>query len=148
NWAYTWKNLPSDTVWYVSEIGYNGKDTQSAPEGYIASQTTQNSNNYDKILTNTLTTIPKTQSFVVNKVWKDSKTTHDPITVHLLADKVDTGKTITLSDDNKWTNSFTDLPTQKDGKDIDYTVSEDTPAGYTSTITKEDASDATITNTP
>lgn len=261
-WTHTFNSLPANTRWYLSEIGYNGKDTQSAPAGYIATQTTNNGNEYDKTLTNTLATtltvtkawddnnatdrptsvqvqlykndngtgdktvgdpvtlnadnkwtytfgktisnnnkveytLPKydsdgneityhadevnvpdgytsssettsdgpntnevitnskgttpvetTTNLKVNKVWNDSKTTHDPITVHLLADKVDTGTKLVLSEDNKWTDSFKDLPTQKDGKEINYTVSEDTPKDYDSIITPKDATDVTITNTP
>ncbi len=58
----------------------------------------------------------------------------DSVTIHLLADGKDTGKTVILSDANQWHGVFEVLDQQKDGKDIHYTVSEDKIYGYDTTI--------------
>ena len=57
------------------------------------------------------------------------------------------GKTLTLSKDNGWASSFTDLPVYKDGKKIAYTVKEDAVKGYTSEVTGTAKDGFTITNT-
>ncbi|HIY93876.1 MAG TPA: Cna B-type domain-containing protein [Candidatus Companilactobacillus pullicola] len=126
----------------------NGKKiTYSAEEVAVPSDYSQktaiNSNDTEETITNTYESkTPETTSLSVKKVWQDNKSTHNPITVHLLANDKDTGKTVTLSDSNKWSDSFTDLD-----KSINYSVKEDTPQGYESAITPTNGG-FTITNTP
>ncbi len=70
----------------------------------------------------------------VTKKWVGPKA--GPVTVHLLADGTDTGKTTTLSDANSWTDTFSGLDRYKtDGTEIVYSVKEDEVSGYTSEIT-------------
>lgn len=68
----------------------------------------------------------------ITKNWENDSEEDRPesITVHLYADGEDTGKTLTLSKDNNWSDSFKDLDVYKDGKKISYSVSEDVPEGY------------------
>ena len=68
----------------------------------------------------------------ITKNWENDSEEDRPesITVHLYADGKDTGKTLTLSKDNNWSDSFKDLDVYKDGKKISYSVSEDVPEGY------------------
>ncbi|MBB6333865.1 Cna B-type domain-containing protein [Schaalia hyovaginalis] len=69
----------------------------------------------------------------VEKKWKDGDDQDGKrpasITVHLLADGVDTGKTLVLNADMGWKGSFTGLPKYKSGKLIEYTISEAQVAG-------------------
>ena len=86
----------------------------------------------------------------VKKKW-DDKNNQDgkrpsSITVKLLADGQDTGKTLELTEANGWAGSFKDLDADKGGTPIQYTVVEVTVAGYTSEITGDAASGFTITN--
>ena len=84
----------------------------------------------------------------VNKVWKGDDESSRPasITVKLLADGKDTGKTLLLSAENKWTGAFKDLEAKKNGKAIAYTVEEVGVAGYISTISGNGGRNVTITN--
>ncbi len=86
-------------------------------------------------------TSPKT-SVQVTKVWddEDDKDGSRPksITVQLLADGVDTGKTLVLTADNKWMGTFTDLDEYKNKKKIVYSVNEKAVEGYTALIVEKD----------
>lgn len=91
------------------------------------------------------THVPQTVDVPVAKTWVG--TTGGPVTIHLLADGVDTGKTLTLSADNGWKGSFTGLPACRDhGTAIAYTVREDTVSGYATTVTGDAKTGFTVTN--
>ena len=94
----------------------------------------------------TITNKPIKTSVPVTKIWVGPKA--GPITVHLLADGTDTGKTLTLNEAGNWKGSFDGLRKYKtDGTEIVYTVKEDDVANYTNAITGDIASGFTITNT-
>ncbi|WP_061586828.1 Cna B-type domain-containing protein [Streptococcus oralis] len=102
----------------------------------------------EKAFENTYT--PAKTEVSVKKVW-DDKNNQDgkrptSITVKLLADGQDTGKTLELTEANGWAGSFKDLDADKGGIPIQYTVVEVTVAGYTSKVTGDAASGFTITN--
>ncbi|NIB83986.1 Cna B-type domain-containing protein [Streptococcus sp. CCUG 71758] len=102
----------------------------------------------DLVFTNTYT--PAKTSVSVTKKW-DDKNNQDgkrpaSVTVKLLADGQDTGKTLELNAANNWAGSFTDLDADKGGTSIQYTVVEVTVPGYTSEVTGDAASGFTITN--
>ena len=71
------------------------------------------------------------------------------VTVHLYADDVDTGKTVTLNAANNWDDTFTNLRKYKLGTttEIKYTVKEDTAANYDGVVSGDMATGFTITNT-
>ena len=102
----------------------------------------------EKAFENTYT--PAKTQVSVKKVWKDENNQDGKrptsVTVKLLADGQDTGKTLELNAANGWTGSFTNLDADKGGTPIQYTVVEVTVAGYTSEITGDAASGFTITN--
>lgn len=102
----------------------------------------------EKAFENTYT--PAKTEVPVKKVWKDENNQDGKrptsVTVKLLADGQDTGKTLELNATNGWAGSFTDLDADKGGTPIKYTVVEVTVAGYTSEITGDAASGFTITN--
>lgn len=102
----------------------------------------------EKAFENTYT--PAKTQVSVKKVWKDENNQDGKrptsVTVKLIADGQDTGKTLELNAANGWTGSFTNLDADKGGTPIQYTVVEVTVAGYTSEITGDAASGFTITN--
>ena len=71
------------------------------------------------------------------------------VTVHLYADDVDTGKTVTLNAANNWEDTFTNLRKYKPGTttEIKYTVKEDAVANYDSAVTGDVTNGFTVTNT-
>ena len=74
----------------------------------------------------------KTEETEVNvtKVWNDADDQDgyrpDDVTVNLLANG-EVIDTVTLSEENSWSYSWTKLDKKAAGKDIDYTVTEDRP---------------------
>ena len=102
----------------------------------------------DLVFTNKYT--PAKTEVPVKKVWddKDNQDGKRPssVTVKLLADGQDTGKTLDLNATNGWAGSFTNLDADKGGTPIKYTVVEVTVPGYTSEVTGDAASGFTITN--
>ena len=102
----------------------------------------------DLVFTNTYT--PAKTEVPVKKVWKDENNQDGKrptsVTVKLLADGQDTGKTLELNAANNWAGSFTNLDADKGGTPIKYTVVEVTVTGYTSDVTGDAASGFTITN--
>ena len=102
----------------------------------------------EKAFENTYT--PAKTEVSVKKVWKDENNQDgkrpSSVTVKLLADGQDTGKTLELTEANGWAGSFKDLDADKGGTPIQYTVVEVTVAGYTSEVTGDAASGFTITN--
>ena len=75
-----------------------------------------------------------TISVSVTKVWIGDA--RESATVHLFANGDDTGRELTLTEDNGWTDSFSGLPKMdSEGYVIEYTVEEDSIDGYTTAIT-------------
>ncbi|WP_072500060.1 Cna B-type domain-containing protein [Olsenella phocaeensis] len=87
----------------------------------------------------------------VSKSWVGPK--GDSVTVKLKADGVDTGKTVTLSEDNDWKASFTGMPKYTtSGDEITYTLEEADVSGvdvdkYHVDVTGDVEHGFTITNT-
>ena len=108
---------------------------------------------YQFLVTNTHE--PSTTSVSVNKVWSDSDNRDnlrpDSVTVQLYADGSAYGDPVTLSEDNGWANTWTDLPEFREGEQgvaIEYTVEEvDVPEGYTAKVTGSAKKGYTVTNT-
>ena len=102
----------------------------------------------EKAFENTYT--PAKTEVPVKKVWKDENNQDGKrptsVTVKLLADGQDTGKTLELNAANNWAGSFANLDADKGGTPIKYTVVEVTVTGYTSDVTGDAASGFTITN--
>ena len=83
---------------------------------------------------------------VVTKVWNDSDDRDhlrpDSVTIHLLANRVDTGRSVTLNANNNWSGGFK----IEDATKV-YTVSEDAVTYYKPTITGTAQKGFTVTNT-
>ncbi len=90
-------------------------------------------------------------SIDVLKVWQDNNDQDgvrpEEITVILLANGVETGKTLTLNEENHWAGSFTDLDEFKEGQKIIYTVKEISVDGYETEISGDTVTGFTIINT-
>lgn len=78
--------------------------------------------------------IPEKTSVAVKKVWEDANNQDGLrpafITIKLLANGVDTGKTLSLNEASQWQGEFTGLDKYKEDKEIEYTVAEDQVTGY------------------
>ena len=138
NWAWSFEGLPQYKD-HGTVIVYSV--TEDAVEDYSTTY-----NGYD--VTNTHT--PEQTSVTVTKVWQDSNDQDgirpNDITVKLLANGQDTGKTLVLSQGNGWTGSFTELDKFQSGKAVEYSVAEVTVPGYETVITGTAASGFTVTN--
>ena len=132
-WTYSFSGLDKYDA-TGTEITYTV--SEDSVDGYTSTITGTN-------ITNSYT--PETTVVKVTKAWVGPKA--GPVTVHLLADGTDTGKTLTLDEAGNWTGTFSNLPKYKDGTAITYTVKEDDITNYTSTTTGDATTGFTITNT-
>lgn len=93
----------------------------------------------------------ETTEATVMKVWDDDDDSEemrpDSLTVTLMADGESTGKTVTLTPQNEWTDTISNLPKYDDGEEIDYYWQEGSmPHGYFLTDTSVNGSITTLTN--
>lgn len=125
--------------WTYEFTGLDAKDAQGQAITYSVAEEavtgyTSTVNGYD--ITNSHT--PETVSIQGTKTWEDGDNQDglrpEQITVKLLADGVETGQTTTATAANNWTYEFTNLPKNKAGKAITYSVAEEAVQGYTSTV--------------
>ena len=125
---------------------YRVKET-TAPAGYELNNTeyTLQVTATDGAL-QTISDKPIRTNISVTKTWVGLKA--GPITVHLFANGTDMGSTLTLDDTNNWTASFTNVRKyDQNGTEIQYTISENAVSGYNTTITGNQTTGFTITNT-
>ena len=125
-WAWSFTELPKFRD-QGTEIIY--AITEDAVEGYTTTYDGYN-------VTNSYT--PEEISVTVTKTWADSNDADGIrpgfVTIKLLANGEDTGMTLKLDAEGKWTGSFTGLAKYADGELIDYTVDEVAVEGYTTVI--------------
>lgn len=131
NWMVTFENLPKN-----QNHGQNIQYTVS--EAFVSGYTetiTQNGDNYT--ITNTHT--PASSEFFVTKIWKDNGNNDGmrPDGITVTAHGSD-GRSYTekLNADNQWSVMFSNLPKYADGKVIEYSLTEESVPGYTSSITR------------
>ena len=124
--------------------------SEGAIAGYTADTTSiqGTGNKVEGTITNTHT--PETINIPVTKKWVGPE--GSSVTVKLLADGVDSGKSVTLSSANSWSDTFTNLPKYKNGTAITYTVDESSVTGvdatkYTTAVSGSATAGFTITNT-
>ena len=138
-WSHTFTNLP------VYKKGQ--KIIYTVTEDTVANYTTTIDGT---TITNTYK--PGKTSLTVTKKWDDAENQDGlrpkTIKVQLYADGQELGKVVELSEDNKWTYTFSDLDEKKDGKAVQYTVKEtEVPEGYTQTVEATNPGQVVITNT-
>lgn len=136
-WAWSFDGL--DKFADGKEIVYTV--TEDAVERYSASY-----DGYDVVNSYA----PEQTSVTVTKAWEDADDQDgvrpESVTVKLLADGVETGKTVELNAANNWTDSFTELDVYADGKAIVYTIAETECEGYEAVITGDAAEGYVVTN--
>jgi len=121
---------------------------KTAPAGYQL-----NTDEYTLVVSPTSNAIQTVKDEPIRTSVKATKQWVGPIgsavTVHLYADDVDTGKTVTLNAANNWEDSFANLRKYKPGTttEIKYTVKEDAIANYNGVVSGDMATGFTITNT-
>jgi len=121
---------------------------KTAPAGYKL-----NTDEYTLVVSPTSNAIQTVKDEPIRTSVKATKQWVGPIgsavTVHLYADDVDTGKTVTLNAANNWEDTFTNLRKYKPGTttEIKYTVKEDIIANYNGVVSGDMATGFTITNT-
>ncbi|NLG30912.1 MAG: Cna B-type domain-containing protein [Clostridiaceae bacterium] len=95
---------------------------------------------------------PETINITVTKEWNDGDvegTTRPTVTINLLADGLETDKSVQLDGTDGWTYTFKDLRKfDDDEEEIVYTVEEVEIDGYISETTDTAETGFTITNTP
>lgn len=136
-WTWTFENLPRYKGGKL--IDYTIQE-ESVP-GYTPSYS-----DYD--ITNSYT--PGKVAIPVTKSWQDNNNQDglrsQSVTVKLLADGKDTGKTLILNDGNSWSGTFTGLDEYASGEKIIYTIEEISVDGYDTTITGDASTGFVITN--
>ena len=138
-WSHTFTNLP---------VYKNGqKIIYTVTEDTVANYTATIDGT---TITNTYK--PGKTSLTVTKKWDDAENPDGlrpkTIKVQLYADGQKLDKEVELSEDNKWSYTFSDLDEKKDGKTIQYTVNEiEVPEGYTQTVEATNPGQVVIINT-
>lgn len=138
-WSHTFTNLP---------VYKNGqKIIYTVTEDTVANYTATIDGT---TITNTYK--PGKTSLTVTKKWDDAENQDGlrpkTIKVQLYADGQKLDKEVELSEDNKWSYTFSDLDEKKDGKTIQYTVNEiEVPEGYTQTVEATNPGQVVISNT-
>ena len=142
-WSWTFTNLAKYadgklviyTVEEVSVRGYTTAVSGNAAEGFV--------------ITNSYT--PEKTQVSVQKVWNDANNQDGirptSVTVKLLANGKETGKTLVLSAANDWAGIFAELDKFANGEEIVYTVEEIAVAKYNATVSGNAAEGFVITNT-
>ena len=147
--ADDWKYSFTDLNEFKDELDVNGQPvainytiTEDTVEGY-----TTEINGYD--ITNTYA--PGKTSVTVSKVWDDANNQDGKrpatISLQLTADGKASGEVVTLSEDNNWTYTWSDLDQKANKQDIVYAVEEAEVEGYKSKVSAIKDGQIVVTNT-
>ena len=139
NWECTFTDLPKENEdgteikYTVAEEAVDGYDTEitgSAADGFT--------------ITNKHT--PETVNVAVKKVWDDNNNADGkrPASLNVT---LSNGNSYSLTEAEGWTLSIDGLPKYKDGKEIEYSWTEEAVDGYKLSQIVEDKSEDTITTT-
>lgn len=129
----------------VFEANYEVKEIE-APFGYKLNNTVytiQTSVSKDNIVT--VKDEPITRDVKVSKTWVGNTGTQ--AVMHLYADNVDTGKSVTLDASNNWEYTFTGLRKYNGNQEIQYSIKEDEMNFYMTSITGDMDNGFNVTNT-
>ena len=129
----------------VFEANYEVKEIE-APFGYKLNNTVytiQTSVSQDNIVT--VKDEPITRDIKVSKTWVGNTGTQ--AVMHLYADNVDTGKSVTLDASNNWEYTFTGLRKYNGNQEIQYSIKEDEMNFYMTSITGDMDNGFNVTNT-
>ena len=129
----------------VFEANYEVKEVE-APFGYKLNNTVytiQTSVSKDNIVT--VKDEPITRDIKVLKTWVGNTGTQ--AVMHLYADNVDTGKSVTLDTTNNWEYTFTGLRKYNGNQEIQYSIKEDEMNFYMTSVTGDMDNGFNVTNT-
>ena len=129
----------------VFEANYEVKEIE-APFGYKLNNTVytiQTSVSKDNIVT--VKDEPITRDIKVSKTWVGNTGTQ--AVMHLYADNVDTGKSVTLDTSNNWEYTFTGLRKYNGNQEIQYSIKEDEMNFYMTSVTGDMDNGFNVTNT-
>ena len=129
----------------VFEANYEVKEIE-APFGYKLNNTVytiQTSVSKDNIVT--VKDEPITRDIKVSKTWVGNTGTQ--AVMHLYADNVDTGKSVTLDNSNNWEYTFTNLRKYNGNQEIQYSIKEDEMNFYMTSVAGDMDNGFNITNT-
>ena len=128
NWKYTWDNLPKYHEDGVTPIVYGVEEAYKSGYHATIQLITPTGSGFAFQITNT--PLDKETSLTVKKEWDEGMGTdvdyqQEQVTIKLFANGKDTGRTVTLSLKNGWTDTFMGLPyTDENGNVISYTIEE------------------------
>ncbi|MDO4377874.1 MAG: Cna B-type domain-containing protein [Erysipelotrichia bacterium] len=119
---------------------------------FTITQNQINNSAIDIIVNNHYTFINPKINIPVTKSWDDNSNNDglrpENVTIKLLADGVDTGKILLLSEENNWAGSFSDLDKYNSEKnEIVYTVEEVNVEEYSAVVSGNQNDGYTVTNT-
>ena len=133
------------------------KLTETTPNGYIAAGpwdvvVSYGNTTKDVTLGDTIINYPQTRDISVEKKWaglpEGSSDYPEGVTVKLLANGIDTGKTLILNSSNSWSGTFEKVPYVNSEGIIVYTLEEINIPGYQVGIIGDNSGENfTITNT-
>ena len=132
NWTYVFENLPKYNNGTLIEYVI----IEDVVNGYVNSslKSTTLDNNVTTVIINTH--VPEKTDIEVNKTWVDDNSSSRPDTIYVdLVGEVQGTEvyheTVEITKDDDWTHIFENLYKYKDGKVIDYSISEKSVDGYT-----------------
>ena len=129
----------------VFEANYEVKEID-APFGYKVNDTVFKIST--KITDDNIVTIkdePITRDIKVSKTWVGNTGTQ--AVMHLYADDVDTGKSVTLDTSNNWEYTFTGLRKYNGNQEIQYSIKEDEMNFYMTSVVGDMDNGFNVTNT-
>ena len=129
----------------VFEANYEVKEIE-APFGYKLNNTVytiQTSVSQENVVT--VKDEPITRDVKVSKTWVGNTGTQ--AVMHLYADGVDTGKSVTLDTSNNWEYTFTGLRKYNGNQEIQYSIKEDEMNFYMTSVAGDMDNGFNITNT-
>lgn len=129
----------------VFEANYEVKEID-APFGYKVNNTVFKIST--KITDDNIVTVkdePITRDIKVSKTWVGNTGTQ--AVMHLYADNVDTGKSVTLDTSNNWEYTFTGLRKYNGNQEIQYSIKEDEMNFYMTSVTGDMDNGFNVTNT-
>ena len=129
----------------VFEANYEVREIE-APFGYKVDNTVytiQTSVSEENVVT--VKDQPITRDIKVSKTWVGNTGTQ--AVMHLYADNVDTGKSVTLDTSNNWEYTFTNLRKYNGTQEIQYSIKEDEMNFYMASVTGDMENGFNVTNT-
>ncbi|BBH27324.1 hypothetical protein SG0102_22580 [Intestinibaculum porci] len=146
------REVSEQTQWKYNFTNLEKYDADGKPYTYLVTEDNVNGYTteiYGYNITNKRT--PDTTSATVTKTWNDSDNQDgkcpSSVKVQLYANDEKYGDAVNVTQNSKWTYTWTNLPAKKNGKTIADTVKEDVPEGYTATYDTSNQGNVVITNT-